>query len=241
MKKSLMRAALFVLATASTAQAVPIELIFSGTRYNGERATGTFEFDTSYLIEERYRNSRVYSNLLSLQTRSTPFRATYQTQDRTDVLGDVVANDYGYIGFNEACQPQCTSWAVENFGVTLISFPAPFGEAYPPGGVERFFSFISMSPFDPVAGTFTDYFDLDDITVDSIMTMPLRDIQLNYQESFDDCSSGTCIMNITRSETVYVDSVIRRTRSVPEPGTLGLLGAGIAAAFVARRRRAFAG
>jgi len=240
MKRILARAALAATAfgLSAVAQAVPIVFEFSGD-VNGQRASGTISFETEGLTPLLFQQQLSFSNYAPGNQRSGPFIGTYTYGGETVTLGDDPLSDYGNVNFNDTCQPECEPNWSENWALNLISLPPAPDQPVPPGAFTQYLSFMSMSPFDPTTGIAQDYFDINDITIESVLTLPLRELTANYQSGFEDCSSGTCFTQIVRSETFVVETLTRRigTVSVPEPGTFGLFAAGVAGAFALRRRR----
>jgi hypothetical protein len=58
-----------------------------------------------------------------------------------------------------------------------------------------------------------------------------------YEETYD-CTSGACVAHRNFEHQLVVDTVSRSviSTSVPEPGTLGLLGAALGGLLLRRRR-----
>ena len=239
MKGRFSRAALAALILVSgTANAVPITFEFSGN-LNGQRASGTFNFESDGLRALAFGPQLSYSNLSAPDQRTGPFVASYSYAGSTVTLGDSVTNDYGYINYVDVCRPECTPFANESWSLNLLALARPFGQPIPDGEISRSFSIQSNAPFDWVAGLSQDILDINSLTAESVLTLPLLQVRAFYQESYNVCSSGVCGQYVVRHEEFDVDTITRSAsvvHGVPEPGSLGLSVAGMLAALLVRRR-----
>ena len=86
------------------------------------------------------------------------------------------------------------------------------------------------------------YINLDTpFNLDSLLTMPLPNLTLQFGTTIFDCEGvNLCFANYFETTWFTTTSVTRTdlsAQSVPEPGTLGLLAAGLFGVGFARRRR----
>jgi PEP-CTERM motif len=241
MKRKVLRAlaaSSFALSLMSYANAVPISLEFSGLLSTGERATGQFQFETAGMERFAFPDSVFYSDLLGTGARPSPVLGQYTLGGQTITLNTLPENGYGSVVYNDFCTPVCIPHNSENWSIQLYDQSFPFLQD-PPESVYTYRSmgFISASPFDFSTGLSQDYFDMNAVTAETVLTIPFREMSGFYQETLVDCTLGECQQTIKRSDQFIVDTVTRGTTPVPEPGTLGLLGAGVLGLLAMRRRR----
>ena len=235
----------FTLGFSSLAQSVPIYFNFTATNTGsvlmpegavvGQTVTGGFTFETEQLVR---RTSGPANPGVAFEGAPQAFLSF---GDRIVSFPAPGALNGGYIFFYDGCRSADCESDEDSFSLSAsTSEQSPETLAAGFTGTYRSASlfFDSSKDFVPPA----DLFDADTVDPTAIVDLPIPAIASGfYVEFVTSCVSGVCERGQAgRSFGFSVDSVTRGlgSRSVPEPGTLGLLGAGLLAAFVPRRRAA---
>jgi PEP-CTERM motif len=253
MKKATIRgaaAAAFTIGFASLAQAVPIYFDFTGTVSSssvlgpegavGQTVSGGFTLESDRLV---------LGGGAPTQRTWLDFQPTGLAEPlaHLDIGGRNVAfplntgQSFALVNYSDNCTTAgCVPFGTDNFSIFVSSALPAYAPDFTGTLWSSSFYFASTAITRPPGGPAQpfDYFDIADIELNSMLTLPLHDVVAFLGEETLDCVAGSCTSIEQRSYSFSIDTVSRGTgvRSVPEPGTLGLLGAGLLAAFVTRRR-----
>jgi len=245
MKKARTRvaAAALSLGFASLAQAIPIYFDFTGT-INGAGTTlaGGFTFETDRLVEASPNPAlRSWIDWQPVDPAEPLAYLAFGGRDVTFSPG--AGTTYALMNFSDACPSTgCPPQQVENFSLFAGSTDGEFTADFT-GSINTYsfyFSsaaFVRLPDFPFIQGF--DYFDGAQLDPTSIVSLPLYDAFGYFSEDTYDCVDGSCVSSGPRDFGISIDTVTRGigARSVPEPGTLGLSGAGFLAALLMRRRK----
>lgn len=247
MNSILARGAMTVIALsiAGISQAVPIRFQFSGNTYDGTRASGQFFIETAGLRQLDTPPTvpqKTFTDLLGLNDRPVPMLGSFSVGGTTYDMGSYLPGGYGGISFVDVCTPVCFPNTRENWNISLYQQDYPFGGAFPASGIYTFqsMSFLSGTPYSFEHTESFDFLDNNITRPEDILTLPLLQMTGVFYEETVTCVAGACSSTRNFEYQINVDTVSRSvvSTSVPEPGTLALLGAALAGMFFVRRRRA---
>jgi hypothetical protein len=245
--------AALVLASTNTAVAEPIYLDFTGKitdsfaggAPSGTAVSGSFTFELddmgsseSLIAPPSFRNLGfgVYS-----ETGFPEPIAAFNVGGQQTNFGLDPGVTYGYISFVDTCvDGACLPTWSENFG--WFAQTNNFGAGLDGTFTQRTLGLISQNtvalPDFPYSETI-DYFDGDDLTFMSGVTLPLYQMAGLYLASTVNCVAGNCTPVDEVRYNFSIDSVVRGVgpRAVPEPGTIGLFAAAVGLLAFSRRRR----
>jgi hypothetical protein len=258
--KKIFALAVLALAAADTATAVPIHLDFTGTVTSlswpsdagslpsdatfGSPVSGGFSFDTDQLYYSESSISPPYRQISFGVYSETGFAdpiATIDIGGEHTGFGLDPGVTYGYLGFVDVCTvTECLAGWGENFGWNAVT--DNFVSGVDGTFTSRYFSVSSANtlrlPDSPFV-EYLDYFDGDDLTALSAVTLPLYELTGLYSIFTTTCTAGNCSNGPGISYAFSIDSIDRGNgaRAVPEPGTIGLFAAALCGLVLFRRRR----
>jgi hypothetical protein len=237
-----------VFALLGTVRAEPIYFGFDGTvtqgstqTPNGTAVSGSFFLETDRMTSFTTAGPPAGLHFVDFAPPTTV--GTLTLGGRSMDFPSLGGLNYAAIAFTDVCPPPgaCTpGWYAENFllyAFTGETVPSDYTGTYRSMSMSFSSDAVIRSPDYPYTQPY-DYFDLSQVDLYSILTLPLLDLRGSFVEFTYDCVAGEC--QSTGGEQVYfaVNNVERHAgpRSVPEPGTLGLLGVALAGMFFMRRR-----
>jgi hypothetical protein len=252
MKRILALAAL-VLTSTNTALAEPVYLDFTGTitassqggAPSGTAVSGGFKFDTESLYRSEYEISPPYRQISYGVYGATGLADTIATLDvggQVSTWGSSSDLTYGYLGFVDVCQPSgCLAGWGENLSWTAITdnFVSGTDGTFTSRALTVSSANTRRFPDYPFV-EFLDYFDGDELTVLSGVTLPLYELIGIYSEQTFTCVAGQCAENSYSLYNFSIDSIDRgigERVAVPEPATLGLFGLAVGGLLLSRRRK----
>ena len=245
-KNHLAAAAAFASLLTSVASAVPIRFDFTGTVTSatsdsvsllGQSVSAYMSFETEGLVFSTSSSPVTSLNYVDKPTVPGPSLFSSGVSVGGNALPVQGLRNEGRVNFFDGCTPECPPQIGEAFSIWTSSQSLPYTEL--PNGryYDVAFTFLALAPYDPMWGTFSNYFDVTpDLDVTSVLTLPIFDTAAFYDATIWDCVEGAC--SSSRSFLAFdFDTITRSSTPVPEPGTFALFGVALAGMFVMRRRR----
>lgn len=220
---------------AGFSHAVPVYFDFTGTvtissqaGAVGQAVSGGFNFETDRLLALSPADGTQYTTVDWMPTGLTEPMGFASIGDLSISL-PAHGLYYGGINFVDGCQPECNLGWRENFNLQVISqdlIASNFTGQWRSSSLSLFNSYEA------------DAFDGAGIGPLDALTLPLAQLLGTYNEWIYDCIDGACAVTGQLEYQYSIDTVSRGIgpRSVPEPGTLGLLGAALGGLLLRRRR-----
>ncbi len=257
MKMNLAHAAAVMLAIGfgGPAQAVPIYFDFTGTVTSGSptvglgtAVSGGFTLETDRLIKLIPPVVDNQSDFFDLDP--TGLTEPFAFIDFAGMHREVPSRAFSFaaVAFSDACRPLCDPGYTENITVYAGTMD-PYSEGYTGqrrrSDISLYNTYWNRLPDFPYYDIY-DGFDGATAAPLDIVSMALADLVGVYYESVLDCVAGECTEvfdNDLVSVGFRVDTVSRGVgaRSVPEPASLGLMGAAMFLGIAMRRRRPISG
>jgi hypothetical protein len=247
--------AMLSLLCATTAWSMPLYFDFTGTIGDGAidgpegadpggAISGGFTFETDRLVERTPPGVTNQRQWLDLFPTGPGEPLAYLSFGGRDVSYPADSGrSLASISFVDVCDPLgCAPMGAENFNLYVSTTDRTMSPAFTGTlNASNFYlasTALTRSSEAPFV-SFFDYFDLAQISPVSITTLPLHDLVGVYTESTWHCVEGACEAGAQRQFNFSIDSVTRGSgvRSVPEPGTLGLMALALLGAGAASRRR----
>jgi hypothetical protein len=249
MKRTFPKLALAVaaLAIGSAAHAVPIYFDYTGHVTGGTAdapigaaVSGGFNFETDRLVALPVSQRIIYT-FTDWQPTGLTEPLGFMNIDGAGYEVPSLATSYASINFFDGCNPVCGFPPSEYF-----SFNATTYDAWTPGftgdlrtiSLLLYASYETALPDHPFREPYNG-FDGATATPLDVLSLPLPYLSGTYLEQIDSCVDGQCTTTRLVNHNFDVDTVTRGVgpRSVPEPGTLALLGAAAIGVFARRRKQ----
>ena len=241
--------ALCAVTFASAADATPIYFEFTGivsqasaTTPVGTAVSGSFNLETDRLVS--FGQPGIQYSFIDYQP--TGLTEPLAILDVGGIHHEVPGYSQNYAGVNfvDGCQPLCNTGWSENFNLgayTQEPWSAGYTGQLRNSSISLFNLYEQLLPDYPYFQGY-DAFDGATAVPLDVLSLPLAHLQGDYYEAISDCIDGTC-STVSSSYFVFeIDTLsrgVKSAESVPEPGTLELLGvAGFSLFLFGRRRRA---
>ena len=265
MKMNLARtaAAVAALGFSGLTQAVPLYFDFTGTVSSvggspyptpnesrvGQSFTAGFTFETDRLFGTPIGTHPVSQTFVDFGNPGPDASSSHLTIGGETFAFPSQPYQYTMMTFNDACSPappNCTHGWAEDIVLFGFSSDMPLDSSNTTGTFRStsllFLSSVPTLPHPTDPATRIPAFDYFDVTagIDPtiILNLPMYDLFATFSVSETICNNGSCVGGASEQMQLNVTGVTRgiASTSVPEPGTLGLLGVALAGMFFLRRR-----
>jgi PEP-CTERM motif len=248
MNKNLARVAIAALAfgSAGLAQAVPIYFEFSGsvsqasaTTGLGTAISGGFNLETDRLLSSG-PGSGIQHSFVDWQPSGLADPLSFLDFAGSHHEIPAYSSSYAAISFADGCQPICNTGWSENFNLgayTQDTWSAGFTGQLRSSSISLFNTYRNELADYPFYEGYDAFAGATAVPLDSI-SLPLAYLDGIFFESISDCVDGNCTTGNSDYFVFRVDTLTRGVgpKTVPEPGTLGLLATGMMLGFATRRR-----
>jgi len=233
MKKKLAMAAFAALGLAGVAEATPIYFDFTGTiDGSGAAVSGGFNFESERLLSTGEPASGWQYTFVDWEPAGLTLPSAFLSFEGQDVSFPRFAQHYSVINFADQCASNpCPANTADNFNLGAFT-----NDVWTPDYTGALRSDVLMVfNFDRAN---TDFIDGATTIPTDIVSLPLLNLIGIYAQTVHDCVAGTCTQVSNNQISFSLDTVSRGlgARSVPEPGTLGLLGIALGGILLRRRR-----
>jgi hypothetical protein len=205
----------------------------------GQVFNARIEFDTDLFVQSERADEAMYVRLLNTPGGATPDWTGYLNFASTDVNLQPFEINRVNSGFMDSrgmsgCGPACSH------GDAFFLQAESFREDETTHLRQSASMFLSSAQiFDPEFPDASHYTQVDlaqPFSAEQLLTVPLPALHLNFSTITWNCEWGACEFVSQEVLGLEVSSLTRGVTSVPEPGTLGLLTAGLFASVFGRRK-----